>query len=207
LARRGYRITALELGSNLAEYARQQLAAFPQVQVVHTAFEDWSPPDGEFDLVISASAFHWIRPELRYSRTAASLKAGGALGLFWNHSPPSDEPFYRAAQGIWRELAPDIFGVPRRSTQDAVASTVAEIGDSGLYGPVTVCHFDWSQEYSADEYVQLLSTYSSVHCLPDEIRREGLSRISALVYKMGGKVERVYSAVLYVAQKRENRPS
>src|SRR4051812_7127606 len=43
LARRGFRITALELGTSLAEVATRNLAGFPAVDVIHTSFEDWKP--------------------------------------------------------------------------------------------------------------------------------------------------------------------
>ncbi|HEY6739859.1 MAG TPA: class I SAM-dependent methyltransferase [Actinopolymorphaceae bacterium] len=46
LARAGFGITALELGAGLADEARRNLAAFPDVEVVTTSFEDWpgAPP-------------------------------------------------------------------------------------------------------------------------------------------------------------------
>jgi hypothetical protein len=39
LARRGFSITALELGEALAAEARARLAMFPRVEVVNEAFE------------------------------------------------------------------------------------------------------------------------------------------------------------------------
>ena len=46
LARRGYQITGLEIGANLAERARQNLAGFADVQILRSAFESWRPPAG-----------------------------------------------------------------------------------------------------------------------------------------------------------------
>src|SRR3954462_2402849 len=40
LARRGFRITALELGASLAEVATRNLAEFSKVSVIDTNFED-----------------------------------------------------------------------------------------------------------------------------------------------------------------------
>ncbi len=40
-ARLGYRILGIELGKNLATVAQKNLAAYSQVEVRNTAFEDW----------------------------------------------------------------------------------------------------------------------------------------------------------------------
>lgn len=59
LARRGFRITALELGPELADQARHQLADHPGVSVITTAFEDWvRPPDAAYTLVYAANSWH-----------------------------------------------------------------------------------------------------------------------------------------------------
>src|SRR5215469_6758872 len=47
LAERGYEITALELGPQLAETARSNLAGYHSVKVVQQAFETWQPPDSQ----------------------------------------------------------------------------------------------------------------------------------------------------------------
>src|SRR5215472_9341762 len=46
LARRGFRITCVELGAHLAEAARRNLAGL-DVEVVEGRFEDWQPRAGE----------------------------------------------------------------------------------------------------------------------------------------------------------------
>ena len=41
LAGRGFEITAVELGAQMADVARRNLARFPKVKVVTASFEDW----------------------------------------------------------------------------------------------------------------------------------------------------------------------
>ena len=60
LARRGFRITCIELGAELAAVARQNLAGWP-VEVVQGQFEEW-PPREPYGLVYAATAWHWIDP-------------------------------------------------------------------------------------------------------------------------------------------------
>jgi len=84
-ARQGCRITALEPGQRLAKLAAKNLAAFPLVDIQATSFEDWSVAEGQFDLVMSATAFHWVSPEVRYAKSAQALTEDGWLALFWNN--------------------------------------------------------------------------------------------------------------------------
>jgi SAM-dependent methyltransferase len=60
LARRGYRILCVELGANLAAVARTKLADYPNARVLACSFEEWPLKEGTFDLVVSATAFHWL---------------------------------------------------------------------------------------------------------------------------------------------------
>lgn len=65
LAERGCHGTAVELGPDTAAFATHKLARHPHVQVVNAAFETWPLPDEPFDMVLAATAFHWIDPAIR----------------------------------------------------------------------------------------------------------------------------------------------
>lgn len=54
-------------GSRLAALARRNLKQFPNVQVEASSFEAWPLPSQKFDAVVSASAFHWLDPAVRFS--------------------------------------------------------------------------------------------------------------------------------------------
>ena len=62
LLERGFRVHAVELGENLAAFARQRLAAFPFTVEVG-AFEDASLQVASAQLVVCSSAFHWLDRE------------------------------------------------------------------------------------------------------------------------------------------------
>ncbi len=81
LARRGYRIVAVELGGWLAEIARSKLASYPNAEVVVSSFEDWPLEPEAFDLAVAATSFHWIDPSVGYPKVASALRPGGHLAL------------------------------------------------------------------------------------------------------------------------------
>src|SRR5260370_31245658 len=67
LAQHGIALLALELSPHLAALARRNLKRFPNVQVEASSFEEWPLPRQKFDAVVSASAFHWLDPAVRFS--------------------------------------------------------------------------------------------------------------------------------------------
>ena len=73
-AERGYALVCLDIGTDLIAVAKEKLREFPNVSLVREAFEVWKP-ERTFNLVFSATAFHWVDPKVRY------LKAYEALGL------------------------------------------------------------------------------------------------------------------------------
>ena len=71
LARRGYHVLCVELGENLATIARGKLADYPQeAWVLASPFEDWPLEEETFELVVSATTFHWVDPAVRYRKSA-----------------------------------------------------------------------------------------------------------------------------------------
>jgi len=114
LAKRGYQITAIELGSALADVARHELRPYPNIQVVTGAFEEIDLPADTFDLVYAATAFHWIRPELRYVKPHHLLKASGHLAVIHTHhvSDERGDQFFKATQPIYERYFIDAAGKP-----------------------------------------------------------------------------------------------
>ena len=124
----------LELGEKLAALAAEHCRPYPAVEIRNTTFEDWPLRRQAFDLVISASAFHWIPPGPGYAKVAAALNDAGSIALFWNHSLGPDPHLSEVLEQVYRERAPELGEyVPGcRSTDALVKETVAEIDASGL---------------------------------------------------------------------------
>ncbi|MGH7868590.1 MAG: class I SAM-dependent methyltransferase, partial [Candidatus Dormibacteraceae bacterium] len=81
IAECGCAVTAVELGASMAEIVRRNLARFPKVTVINSSFEEWVLPEEPFDLVVAATAFHWIDPTMRLPKVAAALGQGGCFAL------------------------------------------------------------------------------------------------------------------------------
>jgi SAM-dependent methyltransferase len=201
-ARRDYAMLCLELGEHLAALAAGHCRPYPKVEIQNLAFEDWPLQRESFDLVISASAFDWIAPEIGYPKAAAALKASGSIALFWHDHVGADSPFFRAAREL-REQVPEMAeSVKAKPPGTRVRAIEQEIQASALFGPVVTRRYPWSTEYTADRYIKLLKTYSAVRSLPPESRHQFLDGIRELTARFGGVVATEYVTVLLVARVR-----
>src|SRR2546423_7492818 len=78
LVARGLRVEAIEPGANLAAIARRRT---PEVKVHVALFEDLELADASFDALFSATAFHWVDPDIGWTKAARVLLPRGTLAL------------------------------------------------------------------------------------------------------------------------------
>ncbi len=178
MAKRGFRIVCVELGENLAAVARRNLAAFPEVRVVTAPFETWEAGAERFDLVYAFQSWHWLDPNLRYRKAADVLNPSGRLAITdGGHAFPEDaDRFFFEIQDVYRELgmqpADEVWPPP---LPEDVPDMREEIEGSGLFADVQVRRHVWETTYTADEYINLLNTFSG-HIAMEPDKREYLYR-------------------------------
>ena len=205
LAARGLRVVCVELGGELAAYARRALASFADVQVVHAAFEEWEPPDGQaFDLIVAATSWHWIDPKVRYSKAWRLLRAGGHLA-FWSAShvfPLGGDPFFREIQDVYDEIGEGLPDGAAWPQPGELPDESEEIAAGGLFEPLAVSQFDWELTYDADQYLRLLDTFSGHITMQPWQRRRLYGEIRRrLAQRPDGLVRRHWGAALHIARR------
>ena len=203
LARMGFRITAVELGTALAAEARHRLAAFADASVITSSFEDWEPPAGvRFDLAYAATAWKWVDPEVKYAKAAELLTQGGHLAV-WNadHAMPAGfDPFFTEIQEVYEEIGEGLGPGARQLAPGDLPELSDEIEAHG-FEVVTVRHFDWSTTYDADGYLGLLDTFSGHIAMAAEKRAHLYAEIRRrLATRPSGRLKRHWGAVLHVAR-------
>jgi SAM-dependent methyltransferase len=202
LARRGFRITCVELGAELAAVARRNLAGLG-VEVMRAQFEDWQPPEPAV-LVYAATAWHWIDPDVRYRRAWQALRSGGHLA-FWaaGHVFPEDgDPFFAEIQDIYDEIGEGLRPGERRTRPGELADDRAGIEASGLFEVTAVRQYDWERVYPAEEYIELLNTFSGHLAMADWKRSRLFGEIRRrLALRRDHMVRRHWGAVLHVARR------
>ena len=182
LLARGLRVTAVEPGQQLIARARDQLNGIGDVQFVNARLDDASLPRAQYSAVFSASAIHWIDPDVSWRKAADALVDGGNLALvsyFGLDDPRSadDQQALRAAMTTiapelaadwptYRDLAGTLAGVAAR--RDNVSEVWAWLGGYEIARGYAADLFDDAQvaavptllEHTADELNALLGTMS-----------------------------------------------
>jgi SAM-dependent methyltransferase len=202
LAGLGARVTAIELGPELAAALRRRAPAGIDVQV--GAFEDWPLPAEPFDVVASFTAWHWLDPAVRSSRVAAALSPTGSLAtVTTSHVRGGTEAFFDAAQDCYRRWDPATEPGVLLQTADAIAPATDEVDGSAAFRAAVRRRYRQDISYSTAGYLDLLNTYSGHRALTPERRAGLLSDLGKLIdERFGGTVTKSYLYELRVAGRR-----
>ncbi|GIF09495.1 class I SAM-dependent methyltransferase [Actinoplanes siamensis] len=203
LARMGCHVVAMDLSPDMAAVARRNLAHFPNVSVVATAFEDWQTSDGTFDAVLSATAFHWLDPEVRMIKAADFLRPGGALGIVsTHHIAGGTNAFFADAQRCYERFDPTTPPGMRLTSDDQTVEETAEFERSARFGSAEFRRYEWQQTYTAREYLNLLMTYSGHRAMAPQARAGLFECITHLIDDVyNGEVTKQYRTRLTIAHK------
>lgn len=111
LAARGVVLTAVDLGPSMIATARRRAATVSDhssasVDFRAVSFEDFAADDCTFDLVVFADAFHWVDPDVKFSKSARLLRPGGWLAVL-SLEEVYDEPVGSALRHLWVERSGD----------------------------------------------------------------------------------------------------
>ncbi len=223
LAARGLHVTALEPGKNLIALARQNLAGAGQVEFVNARFEDALLPREQFQAVFSASAFHWVDPEVSWQKAADVLVPGGTLALvqYFGLEEPRSKRDQDAALAAVRKVAPDIAvnwpayreldatlaGVEQR--RGNVSAVWAWLGSydivqdyaGRLFGDVQVAVMPKLIEHAPDEVNALVSTMSFYARLSPGQRQAFERELEAIYERLGRPIRASMVAALVTARR------
>ena len=162
LARRGWHVTAVELGGALADVARRDLHGFRNVEVVTAEFERWEPPRVPYQLVFAATSWHWLDPDVAFDKAAGLLGSAGILGIVSAHhvQPAGGDDFFEQIQEAYAAIGEADPRVRPPRPDEVVDDLAADITASGCFCDPVVQRYLVSHTHTAEEYIRLLSTYS-----------------------------------------------
>ena len=186
---RGFRVTCIEAGPALAARAREL-----GLDVHNARFEEWAGA-GEFDLIFAATAWHWIDPAVKYAKASEHGRRLAFWGAF-HALPEGFDPFFTEIQKVYDEIGESWQG---EWPPPPPADQAEEIVASGCFADVQVRRYLWELQYTADEYVALIDTFSGHIAMTEEQRGRLYGEIRRLLGDR--KVRRHWGAVLHVARR------
>ncbi len=222
LLTRGLRVTAIEPGDRLAALTRQNLAGSGEVEILNARLEDARLPREHFAAAFSASAIHWVDPDVSWQRAADVLVPGGTLALlqyFGMHDQHSVEdqrallsamfaiaPEIAANWPSYRDLETTLAGVYER--RENISEVWAWLGGHDVARAYTTGLFDDAQiaavptpiEHTAEELNSLLGTMSFWSQLSPAQRAALQSENRALHGRLGRPIRSSTLACLVTAR-------
>lgn len=190
----GCNLTAVEYGAQFSDLLKEKFKSFPKFSVITGKFEDVGFQENAFDLVFSASAFHWIPEKTGYEKVFSMLKSGGAFARFANH-PYRDKGNPELSEEIDRLY--DIYynTFHNKAKHEVIkeytiqqAEERAMIAEKYGFSDIRYALFHRKRVFSANEYIQLLGTYSDHIVIKKAIREEFFSKIEEAINKRGGAI-------------------
>lgn len=226
LAARGLIVDAVEPGPNMIAAARTRLGPTDNVRFHCGKFEEVNLPERAFAAVFSATAFHWVDPEIAWRKAASHLEPGGLLALL-THIGVRDE---RAAEqeeefrALLRKHAPALADEipPSQELETILAGAVerrgnaSEVWDWAMGGyhavavPEAAALFEDAelttvvsrQEWTADELLAQFRT-TSLYIRIDPARRQAFEDDDRrAIERRGGTFRGSQAAVLMTARRR-----
>ena len=226
LVRRQLTVDAVEPGSNMVATARKRLGPGDAVTFHLGRFEDVALPESAFDAVFSASAFHWVDPEVGWAKAASLLRVDGLLALLIHRTLRNEQtaevqdellevlrkhaPEETASWPRYRELEFLLEGAAdRRKNASEVWDwlvmeghfQMAEPAAADLFVDVEVAADVHTVEQTADELIALFQTSSLYHRIAPGRREALLQDDRAVIERFGGAMRWSVAALLMTARR------
>lgn len=204
-AQLGFSMICLEPNPEAWQLARQNCAAYPDIEIRNTTFEEWQLEPERFNAVLAATSFHWVSPEIGYPKAAAALKDNGFLILLWNTALEPNDEVYQGLHKVYQTQVPSLaqFHEEQRGRQAGFLRGFGQIVmNSGQFKNLVSEQVVCEVTYSINDYLGLLSTYSPYIALDPQKRDflfEGLREV--LETNRTGSIQTSYLSAFQIAQK------
>lgn len=185
-------LTAVEYGENLSKLCEKKFEEYKNFSVITEKFENVSFPNSQYDLVYSASAFHWVPEDIGYSKVYDMLKSGGAFARFANHPYRGKvEPALLAEiDKLYSKYYCEYYGkdIKAKTTEYSEEQAIQRAQIAEKYGFVDIRHamFYRTRTFLAKEYIELLGTYSDHIAIEEKIRAAFFAKIEEAINQYGG---------------------
>ncbi len=188
----GCDLLAIDYGENFCKICREKFKSYPNFSAVSGKFEDIDM-GGEYDLIYSASAFHWIDEEIGYKKVYDMLKCGGVFARFANH-PFRDKGNTELSAEIDRIYAEYYYTYHNKEPRPLIEYTEHQAAEraqiAAKYGFTDIQYklFYRTRIFTAARYRQLLGTYSDHIAIDEPIRNAFFSKIEDAINRHGGTI-------------------
>ena len=171
--------------------------------LVGQSFEDAPLDQASFDLVASATSFHWIEQRTGLTKIYNLLRPGGYIALWWNVFQILDrhDAFHEATHELLAQLATspsgDAQGVPFALDRVHRESALSAAG----FEAIEYTESRWALTLDTTQIGSLYEGFSSIQRLDEDQRRRVLDALMHISDRQfDGRVVRNMTTCLYLAR-------
>ncbi|MEH7018693.1 hypothetical protein V7065_20115, partial [Bacillus sp. JJ63] len=155
-------------------------------------------------LIFSATAFHWVKPEIGYPKAYDLLKRNGVMAVF-GHMSSIIEPkteMLNQIRNIFRKYAPELDTfITVNEAEDLHNLRISEIRTNNLFDKPITKIYRWNDEYTTQRYLKLINSYSDFQGVSDNKKQAILNNIGDYIDSNEGKIVVPQEVRLYMAKK------
>lgn len=197
----GCDVTAIELGEELAKFTKEKFKQYKSFSLYNTSFEDFKCENNKFDILYSATAFHWIPEDISYPKVFKLLKNNGTLALFWNRPfvNREDDFLHQKIQSIYQKYKPSNNKLIEHDTEryNEISKTILLYGFKDLQ----VNLYNQIRTFNSSNYISLLNTYSDHRSIEESTKQLMYNEIKNAILEYGDIIN-IYDTIdLYLARK------
>ena len=187
----GCELLAVEIGDQLARYVREKFASYENFKVLNQDFESALLDENSYDLIYSASAFHWIKPEIGFPKIWRLLKSGGVFAWISVQPAPAQKQMHDELEKVYAKYSRYFSGDKPAfdRSPDVQRNQSYRVSAFEQYGFIEVVDklYHGTRTLYASDYAALCGTYSDHRAIPEADRILVLSEIEDAVARCGGK--------------------
>ncbi|HAT4125468.1 TPA: class I SAM-dependent methyltransferase [Clostridium perfringens] len=197
----GCDLRAIELGENLAEFSKNKFKDYKNFNILNVPFEDFKCDENTFDLIYSATAFHWIDENIGYPKALKLLKPGGTLALFWNKPfiGRKDDLLHQKIQSIYERYKPSK-AKPIENDEEHYKELLEKLRKYG-FKDVELKLYHKTRAFNACDYISLLNTYSDYIAMNPNIKEHFEKEIRQAILDNNNSLKIYDTMELYLARK------
>lgn len=203
MARRGWRVIAIEPGEGMLEIVQARAADEKlDIEARLAPAEDTGLRDASVDLVTAAQAFHWFDKPRAVAEMARIVGVGGGVAVFWNARADDRSEFLAAYTDLVARYVPDEHVDKRAQTDEP--SSARELAYAGYFDVDDREVIQHDVVMTRDEFVAYVFTASYVRLF---VTAENQSRlrdeVSSLVDRSfpDGRAVVPYDVDVYVGKR------
>jgi SAM-dependent methyltransferase len=194
-------VVGIEPDAALADHLRERFG--DRVEIRESTLEA-AQLEGDFDLAVAASSFHWVDEEVGLATLHGALRPGGWVALWWTGFGDAnrDDPFRDAIDPLMEGLrrAP-AEAQDRRPFAHEAENRIAALERAG-FADTLPRRIEWWHTWDTAGIRALFGSFSPVLSLEPARRQQLLDSIAGVAERdFGGRVTKPVVTALYTARK------